>query len=702
MADRKHLSSDEFSWDEKRKKCQITYSTFEKWQRQFNIEYQSLSWLRCDKDKNDKSVVSTLWCEVCRQYENKICSFKNFSKSWIEGSGNHRTSNVVDHATSGQHSAAMNFLRIDQAKERREPLAAVAPIVNSLLKLDDALRERLRQKFDLCFVMAKEGIPFTKYPVLYQLESRHEVDMGLAYNNDVAAKCFTHYIAESQRKAFVNFLKTNVHFFSFLMDGTTDVSNTEDEAIAILYCKKDDFSKQIESCTRYLGVTNPNKADANGLLQCLVEVLKSILQIQNVCERSKVLEVNPILVGGGTDGASVNIAQHTSIKSKLQNCLPWIYWSWCYAHRLELSSKDGLISVLFKSIQDMLLRLYYLYEKSPKKVRELKGIVEDLKEVFSYQGTNCIPVRSQGSRWLTHKRRALQKVIDQYGAYINHLITLSQDTSVKSEDRARLKGYILKWSHSKFLLGSAMYIEVLKCPSILSLCLQKSNCDIVYGLKQILKAADSIKSLRRQDPSLWPTVKLVLDRIHTEGSFVSYQGAEIKYLNSVTLESCKKQVLPDLERLNRTMQRRLEWFDVKLLRALIAFLETQSWMKRSVIDHDDDGTDASLQEVKGAIEVLSAHFRDPLEAAGANLPLLQDEIEDVVVYARTYLGIESTDYRKVWYNLFVCPNASEWPNVLLLCELAFSLPFSNARVEQIFSSLKYVKNVKRIVCAFPL
>ena len=108
------------------------------------------------------------------------------------------------------------------------------------------------------------------------------------------------------------------------MDGTTDVSNTEDEAIAILYCKKDDFSKQIQSCTKYLGVTNPNKADANGLLQCLGEVLKSILQIQNVCEHSKVLEVNPILVGGGTDGASVNIAQHTSIKSKLQNCLPWI------------------------------------------------------------------------------------------------------------------------------------------------------------------------------------------------------------------------------------------------------------------------------------------------------------------------------------------------------------------------------------------
>ena len=69
--------------------------------------------------------------------------------------------------------------------------------------------------------MAKEGIPFTKYPALYQFESRQEVDMGVAYNNNVAAKCFTHYIAEGQRQTFTNFLQANVHFFSFLMDGTS-------------------------------------------------------------------------------------------------------------------------------------------------------------------------------------------------------------------------------------------------------------------------------------------------------------------------------------------------------------------------------------------------------------------------------------------------------------------------------------------------
>ena len=59
------------------------------------------------------------------------------------------------------------------------------------------------------------------------------------------AMCFTHYIAESQCLGYVSFLKTNVYFFSFLMNGTTDISKTEDEAIVILYCKKDEFAKQM-------------------------------------------------------------------------------------------------------------------------------------------------------------------------------------------------------------------------------------------------------------------------------------------------------------------------------------------------------------------------------------------------------------------------------------------------------------------------
>ncbi len=91
------------------------------------------------------------------------------------------------------------------------------------------------------------------------------------------------------------------------------------------------------------------------------------------------------------------------------------------------------------------------------------------------------------------------------------------------------------------------------------------------------------------------------------------------------------------------------------------FLETQSWMKKP--ETDDDDQDTSLTEVKGAIAYIVTLFRQPLKARGVVVLTLQDEIEDAVDYAREYLGLESTNYRKVWHNLHVCPDCSHWPNV---------------------------------------
>ena len=52
---------------------------------------------------------------------------------------------------------------------------------------------------------------------------------------------------------------------------------------------------------------------------------------------------------------------------------------WCLAHRLELSLKDALKTTFFASIDELLLQVYFMYEKSPKKCRELETVVEELK-----------------------------------------------------------------------------------------------------------------------------------------------------------------------------------------------------------------------------------------------------------------------------------------------------------------------------------
>lgn len=141
-----------------------------------------------------------------------------------------------------------------------------------------------------------------------------------------------------------------------------------------------------------------------------------------------------------------------------------------------------------------------------------------MKEIYHIPKGGNLPVRCQGTRWINHKRRALQRIVDRFGAYIKHLKALVSDSTVKAADRAKLTGYLRKWSQGRMLIGCSMYVDILKAPSILSLTLQDDGVDIIQGIKSILKAASSLQSLCKENPREWSTMKLVLSRITEEDS----------------------------------------------------------------------------------------------------------------------------------------------------------------------------------------
>ena len=60
-------------------------------------------------------------------------------------------------------------------------------------------------------------------------------------------------------------------------------------------------------------------------------------------------------------------------------------------------------------------------------------INESLKEVFEFPKGGCAPLHSHGSRWITHRQKALQQVIDRFGSYLLHLSTLAEDNATKPE-----------------------------------------------------------------------------------------------------------------------------------------------------------------------------------------------------------------------------------------------------------------------------
>ena len=97
------------------------------------------------------------------------------------------------------------------------------------------MKKRVKKKIRYQFVLAKEHIPFTKYPVVHQLEEMHFVDLGSTYRNRDFAHNFTHCIAESRKTQFKASMKAN-SFYSVLMDGSTNKGRVENELFVLLVC----------------------------------------------------------------------------------------------------------------------------------------------------------------------------------------------------------------------------------------------------------------------------------------------------------------------------------------------------------------------------------------------------------------------------------------------------------------------------------
>ena len=154
------------------------------------------------------------------------------------------------------------------------------------------------------------------------------------------------------------------------------------------------------------------------------------------------------LIGFGCDGTNANIADG-GLKGFLKEAVPWVFVFWCLGHCHELSLKDALKTTFFASVDELLLQVYYTYEKAPKKCRELGTVAEELRacmessEKPSKGGARSL--RTCGSRFVAHKVAALGRQVDRFGAYLCHLAAMTEDHSIKRVDRQKLNCYLLKY-----------------------------------------------------------------------------------------------------------------------------------------------------------------------------------------------------------------------------------------------------------------
>ena len=138
------------------KKRKVTISTVEKRKKESDKAINTTVWLACEK--RDRNHVVSLKCSVCIQFADKIHSCRNFNPAFIEGSQNLRASSFKDHAATDMHKRAIILFH----KSRSSDVAEYAPIARALSTLDPDTASKLKRKFEVAYLIYKEGLAFTK------------------------------------------------------------------------------------------------------------------------------------------------------------------------------------------------------------------------------------------------------------------------------------------------------------------------------------------------------------------------------------------------------------------------------------------------------------------------------------------------------------------------------------------------------------
>ena len=186
--------------------------------------------------RGNQGYLLKMWCSACKTYESRINSSRNFSRTFVDGitePGALKQDHAYKHCKSEQHLRAMSMHmnRFTCAELYRQ-----TAIGKSLVNTESEEREHVKKLVDIWYMMAREEIPFTKFPSIARLEIRHNVALGQTYLTELKCKELTELIGTVLETDFLSSVK-KAQYMSVLSDGSTDLTNVEKELIYITFAE---------------------------------------------------------------------------------------------------------------------------------------------------------------------------------------------------------------------------------------------------------------------------------------------------------------------------------------------------------------------------------------------------------------------------------------------------------------------------------
>ena len=155
---------------------------------------------------------------------------------------------------------------------------------------------------------------------------------------------------------------------------------------------------------------------------------------------------------------------------------------------------------------------------------------------------------------------------------------------MRSTDRAKILGYCKLRLDAKYLLGCAVFIDILTPCAVFSKVLQSNDLDILTALTSLLQTMKEIEKLSSLPLVEWPMYSSTLKKLQDDNNKKVYQcqalnrfeEAEQYYANKCEKFCCD---------VRDCLCSRMEWTDQEIMRDIISVLATDGWEK-IVEEHD--------------------------------------------------------------------------------------------------------------------
>lgn len=576
--------------------------------------------------------------------------------------------NVCDIEITAHKSEILRHSKSERHQNKIKDVITTKDITKLLPSSSTSNKDVKIAELKLAGLIACENLPFTLMDTLVPLLKEIAPDSKILANLNTKRTKTTHLVKNSLGSTFLELLYEKLRqpncFFSIIMDETTDQSSTKQCALTVIY--QDPVTETIKTSFFDMFETLLNNAEGlfNSLINCIVS--KNI-PLQN-------------LIGFSSDTTNVMVGDYHSVFSHLKSEIDYIVCVKCSCHMAHLAASKACLQ-LPKSVEDLLRNLSSHFSRSFSRQQALK----EMQQFF------CVEIHKilspANTRWLSLKA-CVDRVLEQYTVLEAYLRTVVFD------DPSQTTEQMLSTLKNKFTL---IYLEFMSYTlGILTEfnCLFQSETPLLHKLKPEMEKLLRDFCSNYMDISYIRTTATFSIQHKNPTYFMPIEKMYLGVAAQETLDSLKKDTgLPKKE------------LDQFLVTCLNFYVEVVDQLKTRFDFSDPIFELLELVEPKNA---QSFSIRNVSQLIVKRFPFMKDIInmQDLDTEWKRHALLDhvkegldpnksSEEYWKIVFSLRTVSGSCIFPNLKIVINLLLILPFSNASVERVFSTLKNIKTDHR-------